>query len=253
MPIPVAVLGPPGPPGAGVFACTLCGDCCRGLQSRRGRPDWPASALKLARMGYYGLPTEGGLQAWSWERQRMLREATARGIELKFVPSLAVADELSGRLVVLVYELEHDACPFLGPGPEADSLVCHAYDARPLVCRAYPVVQSDDRLTPSSKCPDIIEPPRSDRDAFLHVFGDAFLAAEAANGLPREVARVLRTLEDAGTLRLARDLSREQILMRRDRGPPLDLWTLLTGSSVDTSAFLQRMNPDPTRVFTPAP
>ncbi len=231
----------------------MCGDCCTHLQIRRGRPDWPVGSMKLARMGYYGLPTEGGLQAWAWERKRMLREAEARGITLRFVPSLAIADELSGRLVNLVYELEHDDCPFLGPGPTEGSLACNAYDARPLVCRAFPVVQSGGRLVPSSECPDIIEPAQSDREAFLHTFADAFLAAEAADGLPREVARVLRVLEDAGALRLARDLSREQVLMRQGRMPALDLWDLLCASPiVDTHALWQRMNADPTRLVSPS-
>lgn len=204
-------------------------------------------------MGYYALPTEGGLQAWSWERQRMLREADARGVTLRFVPSLAVADELSGRLVILVYELEHDECPFLGPGPTEGALVCNAYDARPLVCRAFPVVAAGGTLVPSSACPDIIEPATGDRDAFLHTFSDAFLAAEASSGLPREVAGILRQLEAAGALRLARDLSFEQVLTRAAHAPPLDLWSLLADSpSVDVQAFWRRMNPDPARVFTPA-
>lgn len=254
MAIPVAPMPPVGAPASGPFSCTLCGDCCRNLKLRPGAPDWPSGFSPMARMGYYPLATEGGLQAWSWERHRMLAEAAARGMALRVVPSLVIADDVSGRLVALVYELDHVDCPFLGPGPGPDTLACGAYEARPLVCRAFPVVVSGGMVVPSSKCPVIVQPANAKRDEFITLFGDSFLAAEASGLLTREVARLLAFLEEAGVMRRARDLSKEQVLMRLERAPPLDLWDVLEGSGViDTHEWWGRLNPDPRYVFTPAP
>lgn len=232
----------------------MCGDCCKTLRPRVGAPDWPAGFSKLARIGYYGLPTEGGLQTWAWERRAMLRSASERGLELRFEPSLVVADERSGRLVTLVYELGHMACPFLVPGPMPLTEVCGAYEARPLVCRAFPVLSIGGQVLPSSKCPAGVEPRAAERDAFIETFGGAFLAAEGSSILTREVAALLRTMEERGVLRLARDLSKEQVLARLQREAPLDLWDLACAApEVDEHAFWMRLNPTDGPMLTPAP
>lgn len=184
----------------------------------------------------------------------MLRSAQERGIQLAFEPSLVVADELTGRLITLVYELGHEACPFLVPGPNPLTEVCGAYEARPLVCRAFPVMVIGGQVTPSSKCPVSVEPREAERDAFIETFGGAFLAAEGSSVLTREVAALLRQLEITGTIRLARELSKEQVGMRLANAPPLDLWDLISSiPNVDERAFWMRLNPENGTMLTPAP
>ncbi len=235
---------PAGAPPGDRFACTMCGKCCETLQERPGAPEWPAGFDALARQGLYGLATERGLQVWSWERRRLAREAAARGVALRVVPSLVLLDDgpPTGRAIALVHELAHMACPLAVPGPVPDSVVCGAYDARPLVCRAFPVVVRQGSAAYSVKCPSAFLPTGPDRDGYLATFGSSFAAGEASLSVTREVRRLLDFLETAGALRLRRGASREEAARRVARGPVVDFWDALDESgAVDAREWLARV------------
>lgn len=252
--IPVAPARPVSPTPDGKFACTLCGKCCSTLLESEGAPHWPASFDRLAALGYYGLSTERGLQVWSWERRAMDRAAERRGTPIRWVPSMVLADDKSQRLVAIVYEEAHMVCPLVDAGPFPDTLVCGAYDARPLVCRAYPVVLRGGEGAYSSKCPDAFLPAGPGREGYHETYGDAFEAAEFGNAMTREVGKLLSFLETAGAARWARGLTREQVAMRLARAEPVDFWDFLADvGAVDRDAWWERALGREGAGFTPRP
>lgn len=229
----------------------MCGKCCETLEERAA-PDWPASFDRLARIGFYGLPTKAGLQVWGWERARMADAARERGRAIGFVPSTVLFDDLSRKTLVLVWELDAMKCPLTiaGPGPAAygsaewnpGKLVCGAYAARPTVCRAYPVVVRADGSAYSSKCPWAFAPEGPGREGYAETYGGSFAAAEASTRLPKLVQQALGFLETVGEVRLARDLTREQTLTRFEAWPREDFTDLLSRSrSTSLHDFLGRI------------
>lgn len=235
------------------FACTLCGKCCLNLQER-AEPAWPAAFDRNARAGFYGLPTKAGLQVWSWEKRRMERAARERGVPIAFEPSLVVLDDKAQEAVVLVWELATMACPLhvtadpagfappVRPTPEGKLVLCGAYEDRPAVCRAYPVLLRGEAAAWSARCPDAFAPEASDRAAWAATYGDSFAAAEAANRFPRVAQETLRFLETTGDLALARGLAREDVLRRVARGPVVDLLARLErGAAVSVNEMMARL------------
>ncbi|MHB8605961.1 MAG: YkgJ family cysteine cluster protein [Thermoplasmatota archaeon] len=240
------------PPADGVFSCTLCGKCCQTLKEHAGAPSWPTSFDRLARLGFYGLRTERGLQVWSWERARMDDAARERGLSIDWVPSLVAIDDggagtrdsagvTAGRAIALVYEEDHMECPLVVKGDEPDTWLCGSYDARPTVCRAFPVILRGEEAAYSSKCPVSFMPSEAGRAGYAQTYGESFLAAEKGALATKRVRDAFAFLETAGVVRLARHLDREQVARRLARGPVVDLMAFVR----ETGALAPEFFADP--------
>lgn len=239
---------------APVFDCTQCARCCRNLLETKAK-GLPAGAEDLAQRGVYLLPRVGGLQAWAWEAARM-REAAARlGVTLAFQPSMGLvvagANDAEGnrggaeraeaerlesdhilrgsanlrasagngaprRFVTLVYELTTNACPLV-----RDDNLCGAYEERPTVCRAYPLLLVGSAVTISTKCPGHVDVPIA---RIRPAYGSAARAVEYAHHLPQLVGRQLAFLESTGAFASVRGLAPAAVaeLPRVDLLPFLD-------------------------------
>jgi Fe-S-cluster containining protein len=192
------------------FACTGCGDCCRGFA--RESAAWEPEAGPVLR-----LTDEPGLPLMSWEYQRFARLSKERGIPLDLHAFDAVADEQGQQLVVLSYRMGGLACPFLQeraelePGPRsvawgfARGGACGVYEHRPLACRAFPLVPLRGGVALSLHCPEILDVDLADRAALRAAYGDSHAAGEAFRAAPDLAVQLLQTLERAGAVRIARE------------------------------------------------
>ena len=88
-----------------VFRCEQCGECCKELFGKRfGAALLPQEVLRLIKL------------------------AAPLGITLNFMP---LTKNLAG--VITTYQWTDNKCPFLDVFQK-----CRVYDARPMLCRAYP-------------------------------------------------------------------------------------------------------------------
>ncbi|MHB8585711.1 MAG: YkgJ family cysteine cluster protein [Thermoplasmatota archaeon] len=209
------------PDGPLRFNCTQCARCCRNLLESKAK-GLPPEALEAAGHGIYHLPRSGGLMAWAWEARAMRQAAMRRGVVLDFRPStgIVVSRDAAKEFVTLVYELQQNECPLL-----ASSNLCGAYEERPVVCRAYPLLLTGPSVTISTHCPGhVIPAPEHLREAY----GPAARAVSWAHELPGVVMRYLKFLADAGAITLSRvPLPEAQVL---GRGAASDLVDLLDGA-----------------------
>lgn len=196
------------------FDCTQCARCCRNLLESKAK-GLPADAARLAGRGIYLLPRVGGLQAWAWEAERMREAARTLGVVLDFAPAMGIVEERGGarRFVTLVYELRTNECPLV-----RESNLCGAYDARPTVCRAYPLLLTGDSVTISTKCPGAVDAPPS---AIRLAYGGAARAVEYAHHLPALVGRHLAFLEAESALRIVRGAAPDEVARLAEA--PVDL------------------------------
>lgn len=181
------------------FACTECARCCNHLLETKAKT-LPENAAALAEAGLHALPRTGGLQAWAWEAEAMRRAAARRGHDIPFEPALAVALRIgeATRLATLVYEMTRNACPLV------EGTRCGAYEERPVICRAYPLLLQGRTVVVSTLCPGHVDAPLALLPAS---YGPAYRAVELAYHLPGFVARQLAFLETAGALRIVRHLA----------------------------------------------
>lgn len=192
------------------FACTGCGDCCRGFA--REKPDWEPQSGPVLR-----LTDEPGLPLMSWEYQRMRSLGDARGITLPLQPFDGILDEQHRRVVVMSYRLSALACPFL---EERDDLpvgerskawgfakggACGIYEHRPLACRAYPLVPLRNGIALSLHCPELVDADIADPAALYATYGSSFTDALAFRAAPQVAVEVLQQLERRGAVRVARE------------------------------------------------
>lgn len=136
------------------FECPSdCARCCSDLTR-----DVPADERRAARdfrallrgLGVYTCTDapETGLSLTPAEARALRREADARGHRLKLHPRTYLLDTRRRIARVLEWHLAHASCPFL------DGFRCGAYEARPLVCRAYPVLAPAPSWVLAPACPE---------------------------------------------------------------------------------------------------
>jgi Fe-S-cluster containining protein len=191
------------------FACTGCGDCCRGFA--RETPDWEPQRGPVLR-----LSDEPGLPLMSWEWQRLTALQRERGMAP--LPTAAfdgVLDEAHRRVVVLSYRLSALECPFLQARPDlplgersqawgfASGGACTIYEHRPLACRAYPLVPLRNGVALSLHCPELVDADIADPAAMDAAYGTGVLDAEAFRAAPQVAVEVLLRLQEAGHVRIA--------------------------------------------------
>ncbi|HWG91960.1 MAG TPA: hypothetical protein VNZ52_14005, partial [Candidatus Thermoplasmatota archaeon] len=198
----------------------------RSLMDPKAKP-LPDNAQQLTAAGLYFVPRRGGLQVWSWERRKMLAAGREMGTPPDFIPVMGVMDEVSGKFVVVLWELVGAECPLVRGNH------CGAYDARPLICRAYPILLQGREVVVSSHCPGAVykeNPP--DIEAYLyHAYKSCIEAAATSGRMPEFAVSLLRFLETSGHLRLARGRSLEEAAAAVAAGP-LDFAEVLERSGV---------------------
>lgn len=182
------------------FACPPdCGHCCTHLE-REPEPGAAEFQAVLRVQGVYSCDDgmRVGLSLSNAEASALLDEASRRGMRVAMHPRTYLIETRRRAAVVLDWHMPSVVCPFYA------DFRCTVYERRPLVCRAYPVLQIGKRgLAP--ECPKMPVPAaelRAERrvrraidEAHARVDEDAWRAMERgrfAKGLSaREAARRL--------------------------------------------------------------
>lgn len=131
------------------FACPPdCGWCCTHL-TREERPGEAEFRDALREEGVYhcrdaiGL----GLSLAPTEAAALQAEAASRGLRVDIHPRTFLLESRRRLAVVLDWHMPYEACPFYA------SYQCTAYELRPLVCRAYPVMAGAPAWQLAPACP----------------------------------------------------------------------------------------------------
>lgn len=178
-------------PVAARFACPPdCGWCCTHLE--RPLPREEAAAVEdfralLREMGVYHCrdAVNVGLSLGAAEAEALRAEATRRALRIRLHPRTFLLETRRRRAVVLDWHLPHASCPFYA------DFKCLAYEARPLVCRAYPVLAPAPAWKLAPECPR--SAPTLDARAEGTLRLGAFLADE--NRARRAVERANAALD----------------------------------------------------------
>lgn len=118
------------------FACPPdCGHCCSHLERAPEPGDDDFRAI-LREQGIYHCAdgARSGLALSPAEADALRARASERGIALKLHPRTYLLETRRRMAVVLDWHMPASSCPFLV------DLRCTAYEVRPLVCRAFPVI-----------------------------------------------------------------------------------------------------------------
>lgn len=200
----------PSPRVAGAsFACPPdCGWCCTHLE-RQLPPDEEAAALDfrdaMRALGVYACEdamTEG-LSLSNAEARGLMDEARARGLAADIHPRTFLIETRRRLVVPLDWHMPHVSCPFY------QDFKCTAYELRPLVCRAFPVMAPAPSWRLAPQCPLTEETlaARASGDvrfgSFLRVESKARRAIDEQHARLDEAA--MRLLDVPG-LRFATDL-----------------------------------------------
>jgi Fe-S-cluster containining protein len=112
------------------FECKMCGGCCRNI---RGRVFGRLEVSPFIFMAFP--PSLKTIGLFEWEVPILSRMAKSLSIDLRIRPDFMLWDGNKQRAVVLLWNLDHDDCPFL-----SSSKRCEIYKTRPLVCQSYPLM-----------------------------------------------------------------------------------------------------------------
>lgn len=130
------------------FTCPPdCGWCCTHLK-REEEPGEAEFRDALRDEGIYSCGhAPRGLSLSPAEADGMRDEAKRRGLRVDLHPRTYLLDARRRAAVVLDWHWDHVSCPFYA------DYKCTAYDARPLVCRAFPVLLGAPKWTLAPQCP----------------------------------------------------------------------------------------------------
>lgn len=192
------------------FECKGYADCCRNLKNASKE-----RAEKFASVGVLNLaadPANIALPVFDWEIGKMkdIAKETGRYISVK---PLWVAIDHKDRPVVVMWNLDHNDCPFLSGND------CTIYSDRPTICRSFPVTGSgfiqassgknDIKIASSTACRcwkeqigDLGKMTVSDMyKTFYGIFGESYLAALKYDMQFVFVTRVIQDLVDKGKIK----------------------------------------------------
>lgn len=175
------------------FQCPSdCGRCCTDLKRIAGDDEQAADAEfrdALREMGVYACADadDGGLSLSSEEAAALRAEAQARGMRIDLHPRTYMLDDKTQEAIVIDWHLAHASCPFY-----EHLRGCTAYEVRPLVCRAFPVLSPAPRWRLAPSCP-LTEPTQEAKASGEIRFG-SFLRGE--NQARRRLDDALATLDE---------------------------------------------------------
>lgn len=141
------------PVATSAFQCPPdCGWCCTHLERKPPRAEARAAAAfrnELRMLGVYhcGDGTTRGLSLSHAEADALREHAEARGIRHRLHPRTYLLETKRRVAVVLDWHFPHVTCPFYA------DYKCTVYEARPLVCRAYPVMLGAPAWKLAPECP----------------------------------------------------------------------------------------------------
>lgn len=139
--------------GAAAFSCPPdCGWCCTHLERGQGDEERAAAADFHDAMRALGVYTCGddmtrGLSLSNDEARALHGVAQARGLRADIHPRTFLLETRRRLVVTLDWHLAHASCPFYA------DYKCTAYEARPLVCRAYPLMVPSPKWSLAPECP----------------------------------------------------------------------------------------------------
>lgn len=195
------------------FECKMCGNCCRNMRGRLGKKISKTGILQNQLYNIFpsSLKTIG---IFEWEVSILKKYATKLSIPLKIEPDIILWDQNSRVSIVILWNLDHDDCPFLS---EDDK--CRIYNERPLVCQAYPLfirgyVSSQDSRDSEIRlgdCPNVVALPfpngKLDQrystvsDKLIEVYGNMFIGAIRYDGAIGLISNYNEKSRKLGTIR----------------------------------------------------
>lgn len=194
------------------FACPPdCGYCCTHLT--RDKPDADVEFREMLRdEGVYSCRDAlgMGLSLSNEEAAALVAEAARRKLRADIHPRTFLLETRRRLVVPLDWHLPHVACPFYA------GYKCTAYDKRPLVCRAFPVLAPSPAWRLAPQCP-LSEPTRASGarlGTLLRVESAARRALDREHARLDEIASSLTARAD---LRFAIGLTRAEANERARR------------------------------------
>jgi len=192
------------------FECKGYADCCHNFkQENRER------AEKFASVAVLNLATDPqgiALPVFDWETGKIKEEARKKGKYASLRP-LWVAIDYKDRPVVVMWNLDHNDCPFL------EENKCTIYGNRPTICRSFPVTDSglmqamkraaSIRVASSTACrcwkeqiPDMGKMTVNEMYKFFYgIFGDSYKAALEYDMQMVFIVRIIQDLVDKGKIK----------------------------------------------------
>ncbi|MEM4389538.1 MAG: YkgJ family cysteine cluster protein [Candidatus Micrarchaeia archaeon] len=162
------------------FSCDCCAKCCMHLRQPAG-----SGAPQQGPAYFLAEPGERGPTLFEWEKERLEAKAAELGLPVQILPLQVLFDASveGGRVVVALWHLAMEACPFLS------GKLCGIYEDRPLACRAFPlfgsrVAWNRFRQKPfaSALCPRAVEVRARSKEEFFRAlaetYGECYTAAE---------------------------------------------------------------------------
>jgi Fe-S-cluster containining protein len=207
-------------PVATAFQCPPdCGWCCTHLERRQDRAEARATSdwrRVLRGLGVYHCRDTAtvGLSLTNAEADALRGEAERRGMRVRMHPRTYLLETRRREAIVLDWHLAHVSCPFYA------DFKCTAYEVRPLVCRAYPVMGPAPAWKLAPECPKAAPTREAAASGglrlgtFLRVENRARHAVEKAGAALDDMAfRIL----DAPGARFAKDLPADEAARRAAR------------------------------------
>lgn len=122
------------------FICTQCGECCHIREKKNMTLDEESAytSYMYTRFGiiYLANLSEITINVWPEEKTILEKEALKSGINLNIKPKRAVHNSKTNELIILDYFIDHDICPFF----DKKTKLCGVYELRPLICKSYPLL-----------------------------------------------------------------------------------------------------------------
>ena len=234
------------------FKCNACGSCCSAIQGLSG----DSEKSFISEFGYGKLPLvqltpfdKITFPLWDFEAKRFREYEKREGIDAKIIPSKAVFDLDSNRLIVFTYQMNSKSCPFL-----LESGKCRIYDTkRGFICHLFPInvtpfIDTKNTGVVFGECPQVKEVEKGleykDKAKLIkdlyHSFGNGFLSAVQHDLIMEWSNRVLIDLIKSKKIRPAVNYPYDLLLRRIENSDRIDLLDFLVEIGYFTTEQAQK-------------
>lgn len=196
---------------------------------------------------------------FEWEVSTLKKKAKELSLSIRMKPDTIVWDQNSKKALVLLWNLEHDDCPFL-----SNDNCCRIYEDRPLVCQSYPLVavgilgpverKKEDFIVRSFEigggdCPNLVKLHLFEGKHFFstaaplwntlfQAYGDVFLGALRYDGARLLLSEALKEAKDQKIINPAR--MDKNVIKAILRGKPIGLFEFLHTKGVMSKEEFQK-------------